>query len=80
MLLRDRNEPAPVQRRFELTAELIAERVPVVGEAWSTGTSPLARMAGLVLIGDLVSVRLAEQEGVDPVPVEIIEQLKDMLG
>jgi hypothetical protein len=32
------------------------------------------------LIGDLVSVFLAEQEGVDPVPVDIIEDLKGLLN
>jgi hypothetical protein len=36
-------------------------------------------MAGLALIGDMVSVHLAEQEDIDPVPVEIIEHLKVLL-
>ena len=78
--LRDRDEHPQVRRRFELTSRLISGSVPVVGEVWSQGESRLARMAGLALIGDITSVRLAEQEGVDPVPVEIIEHLKVLLN
>jgi hypothetical protein len=37
-------------------------------------------MAGLALIGDMVSIHLAEQEGVDPMPVEVIEHLKVLLN
>jgi glucose/mannose-6-phosphate isomerase len=80
VLLRDRDEHPQVQRRFTLTANLISGNVPLVGEVWSQGESRLARMAGLALIGDLVSVHLAEQEGIDPVPVDIIEDLKVLLG
>lgn len=79
VLLRDRDEHPQVQRRFALTRQLIEGDVPVVGEAWSQGQSRLARIAGLALIGDLVSVYLAEQEGVDPVPVAVIEHLKVLL-
>ena len=79
VLLRDRDEHPQVRRRFALTTSLIAGSVPVVGEVWSQGDSRLARMAGLVLIGDLLSVRLAEQEGIDPMPVDVIEHLKGLL-
>ena len=80
ILLRDRDEHAQVKRRFALTTSLISGSVPVVGEVWSQGESRLARAAGLALVGDLVSVFLAEQEGVDPVPVDIIEDLKGLLN
>ncbi len=79
VLLRDRDEHSQVKRRFALTTSLISGSVPVVGEVWSQGDSRLARVAGLALVGDLVSVFLAEQEGVDPVPVDIIEDLKGLL-
>ena len=78
--LRDRDEHPQVQRRFALTASLIAGSVPAIGEVWSQGESRLARMASLALIGDMLSVQLAEQEGVDPVPVEVIEHLKVLLN
>ena len=78
--LRDRDEHPQVKRRFALTADLIASNVPVIGEAWSQGESVIARLAGLILIGDILSVRLAEQEGVDPMPVDVIEHLKALLN
>ena len=40
------------------------------------GESPLARMMSCVLLGDLVSLKLAEMNKVDPAPVEVIEDLK----
>ena len=79
VLLRDRDEHPQVNRRFGLTTSLISSGVPVIGEAWSQGESRLARAASLAFIGDLLSVHLAEQEGVDPVPVDIIENLKVLL-
>ena len=32
------------------------------------------------MLGDLVSLHLAAHNGVDPGPIEVIEQLKDELG
>lgn len=79
VLLRDRDEHPQIERRFALTSGLISPSVPIIGEVWSQGESRLARLASLSLIGDLVSVFLAEQEGVDPVEVEVIEKLKILL-
>jgi len=80
VLLRDREEHPQVQRRFPLTTSLISGSVPVIGEVWTQGESRLARIAGLALVGDMVSVDLAEQEGIDPVPVDVIEHLKVLLN
>ena len=80
LLLRDGDEHPQVARRFSLTADLISGSVPVVGEVWSQGDSRLARVASLSLVGDLVSVFLAEQEGIDAVPVDVIEDLKARLS
>jgi len=49
------------RRAFELHAE---------------GRSALARVLSLVMIGDLLSVRLARERGVDPMPVERVAELK----
>ena len=32
------------------------------------------------MLGDLLALHLAARRGVDPTPVEVIEQLKDRLG
>ena len=79
VILRDRGEEADVSRRFDLTVELLRDQAPFVGEVWSSGESVLARAATTALIGDLVSIFLAEAAGVDPVQVDIITQLKDRL-
>lgn len=74
--LRDTGEPDGVARRFEHTRRAVQGSVDWVGEAWSVGTSPLARMVSLTLIGDMVSVELAERAGVDPLRVGVIEGFK----
>ena len=46
----------------------------------SEGRGSLARMMSLVMLGDLVSVELAGQTGVDPLPVVRIDELKRRLA
>jgi glucose/mannose-6-phosphate isomerase len=78
--LRDRGEPPGVAARFAHTAEITGGDVTWVGEVWSQGDSPIERMVSLTAMGDLVSVELAIGAGVDPVPVEAIENLKRRLA
>lgn len=78
--LRDRAEHPRVAARFRLTEAVTGDRVRWVGEAWSQGESVLARMMSLAAIGDLVSLELARLAGVDPMPVEVIEDLKRRLS
>jgi glucose/mannose-6-phosphate isomerase len=51
-----------------------------VGEVWSQGESRLERLVSLVAMGDLVSLELARRAAADPVPVEAIESLKQLLA
>jgi glucose/mannose-6-phosphate isomerase len=67
-------------RRIEVTAELAAEGAAVVERVSARGGSRLARLASLVLLGDLVSLYLAVLRGVDPVHVRAIETLKARLA
>jgi glucose/mannose-6-phosphate isomerase len=79
--LRDRNGEHPrMRRRFEVTSELLDERFAWQAELVATGTSPLARLASLVLQGDLVSVYTALALDRDPTPVRTIDLLKTALG
>ncbi|NIA24128.1 MAG: bifunctional phosphoglucose/phosphomannose isomerase [Gammaproteobacteria bacterium] len=78
--LRDPHEPSRVAARFDPTLGRLAEGAGIVGEVWAQGEHPLARMASLSAIGDMVSLRLARNAAVDPVPVEAIEILKQELG
>jgi glucose/mannose-6-phosphate isomerase len=79
VVLRDQGEMPEISRRFDLTADLIGQSVHPAGEVWTTGTSVLARAATASLIGDLVSVYVAEAAGIDPVPVDILTELKNRL-
>ncbi|HZJ47831.1 MAG TPA: SIS domain-containing protein, partial [Acidimicrobiia bacterium] len=78
--LRDEHEPAPVAARFEPTLDFLSGGATFVGEVWAQGEHPLARIASLSVIGDMVSLRLARNAAVDPIPVDAIERLKKTLG
>ncbi len=80
VLLRDHGDHAQVQRRFDLTRELLSKKTSVLHEAWSEGESPLARMFSLIYLGDFVSLYLACLNAVDPTPVPVIESFKQRLG
>jgi len=69
-----------VSRRFDLLAELLASREVPVARAQARGDSPVAQVLSLVMLGDLVSVELAELAGVDPDVVAAIEGFKCALG
>jgi glucose/mannose-6-phosphate isomerase len=76
----DRADHPQIQRRFELTREVIAAKAGVVHEVWSEGDSPLSRVLSAICLGDYVSLYMAYLNGVDPTPVEIIDYLKKNLA
>ncbi len=69
-----------VRQRIELTRGLIAGDAAVTFRLESIGGSPTERLVSLILLGDLVSLYLAVLRGVDPGPVEILDQLKQALA
>lgn len=75
--LRDRDEHRGVARRFDLLERLTADQVTWVGEVWTQGVSPLARLISLVAMGDLFSLELARNSGADPMAVPLIDRLKE---
>ena len=69
-----------VERRIELTVELLERQdVPVV-RVDARGERAVAHVLSLVMLGDLVSVELAERSGADPIAVKTIEGFKRELG
>ena len=80
VLLRDKGDHPKVQRRFELTKEILEQKAGVLLEAWSEGESLLARVMSLILLGDYVSLYLAYLNSVDPTPVDVIDYLKGKLS
>ena len=67
-------------RRIDVTAELAADGASVVERVTARGETRLERLVSLVLLGDLVSLYLAVLRGVDPVPVNAIDTLKERLA
>ncbi len=80
VFLRDGEDHPQVQRRLDLTRELVAQKTSVVLEVWAEGTSRLARLFSLICLGDFVSYYLASLNEVDPTPVPVIETLKQKLA
>ncbi len=78
--LRDSGDHPRIALRSRVTEALIGDRVGIAGEVVSSGTGPLARLFSLMVIGDLVSVAIAERAGADPMPVDVIEDLKKRLA
>ena len=68
-----------VARRVELAAADLEARGAPVHRVLARGETPVARVLSLVMLGDLVSVRLAELRGVAPSAMEAIERFKASL-
>lgn len=80
IILRDKHDHPRVQKRMEVTKEVIKDKVSGVNEVWSTGESKLARLFTLTYIGDYLSVYVASMYGIDPTPVKNIDYLKNKLA
>jgi len=80
VFLDDSDSHPRVKARMELTQKLIAENATACLHVETRGQTTIERVFSLVLLGDLVSVYLAALRGVDPGPVDVIEQLKAALA
>jgi glucose/mannose-6-phosphate isomerase len=80
VMLEDRGQHPRERRRFELTVELIRASGAEAVQIETEGETPIARLLWAVMLGDLVSLRIAEARGVDPLPVTAIEGLKSALA
>ena len=68
------------RQRIELTRALVEPAAAATFVVQTQGESATERLLSLVLLGDLVSLYLAVLRGVDPGPVEVIEQPKEELA
>ncbi|HID57150.1 TPA: bifunctional phosphoglucose/phosphomannose isomerase [Candidatus Poribacteria bacterium] len=80
ILLRDRSDHERVQKRMDITKELIGSYPDGITEIYSRGEGILARMLSLIYIGDFVSFYLALLNEENPTPVERIGVLKSRLA
>lgn len=80
IFLRDENEPPEIARRFEAAATLLRPEVGCLEEHWSSGKTPLSRMAQQIYFGNYISYYLAILYGVDPADIAPITRLKRMIS
>ena len=77
--LRHDAEHPQVSRRFDLVEEVLREVVADVIEVRASGEGDLAQLLDLALIGDFVSLHLAGNEGIDPGPIPVLDEMKQQL-
>ncbi len=80
LLLRSNLDHPRVQKRWDVTRELLAREGVTAEEINGRGESKLAQMLSLIHFGDYVSFYLAMLNEVDPTPVEAIAFLKRRLA
>ncbi len=80
IFLEDRDQHPRVGRRFELTSASIQPHAAEVARVETMGETRVERLLWTVMLGDLVSLELARQRGVDPDPVEAIDRFKEEMG
>jgi glucose/mannose-6-phosphate isomerase len=80
VFLEDSDQHPRVRERMELTCRVADEAGVDTTRVSARGENAVERVLSLVLLGDLVSVYLAVLEGVDPMPVEAIDRLKQQLA
>lgn len=73
-------EHPQVTRRITVMDQLIADAVAWTAELTALGHTPLARLASLLLMADLVSVYTAIVLDRDPTPITLIDMLKRELA
>jgi glucose/mannose-6-phosphate isomerase len=80
ILLRSALLNGRVQKRFELTGELLTKAGVAHEFMDPAGTTSLAQMSGLISLGDYVSYYLAILNKVDPTTIASIRHLKEQLA
>lgn len=80
VMLEDADQHPHERRRFELTAATVEASGAEVVRIETEGETRVARLLWATMLGDLVSVKLAEARGVDPLAVDALDALKAALG
>lgn len=80
VMLRHPGDNPRIQKRMMITRRIIQDRVRDIIEVDSQGESFLARLYSLVYLGDYTSVYLALEYGINPTPVQVIDDLKAELS
>lgn len=78
--LRHDYEHPQIAKRFQFVADYSAEAVADIHTVNAEGESDLAQLFDLIVVGDLLSLWMAAEAGVDPGPVPILIELKEFLA
>ena len=76
LFLTDKEEPSWSRKRRHFAAKIIRSQGAQVLEIPTQGKARPTRLFSLISLGDRVSEALAKLEGVDPVPVPVLEAIK----
>jgi glucose/mannose-6-phosphate isomerase len=79
LFLRSPDENTQVKKRFEFTKEIIGDKVNISEIDNISTENIISNLFHLTLLGDLVSVYMAENLNIDPYNINSIEQLKKLL-
>ncbi len=77
--LRYDGEHPQIARRFAVVTEILREVVADVVDVRAEGDGDLAQLLDLVMLGDAVSLHLADSWVTDPGPVPVLAELKESL-
>jgi len=69
-----------VNKRFEISNRLLSGRMPEAIQVHAEGSSKLEHLLWTIMLGDFVSLYTAILNGINPTPVDLIEQLKEELA
>jgi glucose/mannose-6-phosphate isomerase len=76
VFLRDPAERRDIQRRIDVTAELLGDEPAILAHVPARGDNAAARSFNLIAFGDRASYHAALARGIDPTPVERLVELK----
>ena len=79
LFLRSPNENSQISKRFELTKKIIGDKVEISEIENISSDNIISNLFHLTLIGDFVSVYMAENLNIDPYDITAIEELKKLL-
>ena len=79
IFLRSPKENFQISKRFELTKEIIGDKVDISEIENISSENIISNIFHLTLIGDLVSVNMADNLEIDPYDITAIEKLKKLL-
>ena len=79
LFLRSSKENSQISKRFELTKEIIGDKVDISEINNISSENIISNLFHLTLIGDLVSVNMANNLEIDPYDITAIEKLKKLL-